>query len=629
MMKNRIITIGIGAAILFSLCTSCFSMAASAETITANTAPYLSEFFELPLTEIESNLNVSHTTANSNQIVVSVSNAQLKKLIGELEPQRDEIGKDAELFRIAFFDLLLDKLHLSGIYDAVVSEYLSTDMPSAWWDPMHPFDVEDCSDGSYACISLQYPENTQNPEDHLEEYTLQNGDTNVTVDRYELTQRSLYVILTYGDRAYFSDAYEEPITLSTTTAETTTAETTTAEAEKITDIDQICTILTAYFEENGLDAVCFYAETYDLHPEYAGKVIVEYNYVDYIGMNYQIDRDHLMEYLIEQNIPKESIRVVTLLNGERYVPETASDTKVNENVLDAFASGAQSVEVYILYMDIPVGEISVWAKEQAAIYAETLDKNVYSEEEIVNMEFDYCAEIAVEALKKERNARTTEILTAIGVDPASATCDENYPRLSCVLTKDQVEAAKGNELVRRITLKSEWKSAEDLGITTEIAEVSDSTTTTTTAVTMKITDIEQIRSMLIAFVEENGLDARIVSDKEYPGYRPIVVEYNLDAEMNAWAVLRDYIEEQNIDKHPINVVPIVDGIPITTATADVENTTTTTTTTTTDGTNTDLPQTGNNSVTNILISLAALLLTAAGAGIVYSSRILRRKKQDL
>ena len=232
-------------------------MAASAETITANTAPYLSEFFELPLTEIESNLNVSHTTANSNQIVVLVSNVQLKKLIGELEPQRDEIGKDAELFRIAFFDLLLDKLHLSGIYDAVVSEYLSADMPSAWWDPMHPFDVEDCSDGSYACISLQYPENTQNPEDHLEEYTLRNGDTNVTVDRYELTQRSLYVINTYGNKDYFTSAYEELTALNTAqttentteiTTTTTTATTTTDKTATTTDITNTAPYLSEFFE---------------------------------------------------------------------------------------------------------------------------------------------------------------------------------------------------------------------------------------------------------------------------------------------------------------------------------------------------------------------------------------------
>ena len=398
--------------------------------------------------------------------------------------------------------------------------------------------------------------------------------------------------------------------------------------EAVTDTDQICTILTAYFEENGLDAACFYAETYDLHPEYAGKIIVEFNYADSIGTNYGIDYDHLMEYLIEQNIPKESIRVVPLLNGEPYVQETASDTKVDEKVLDAFASGAQSVEVYILYKDIPVGEISAWSREQAALYAETLDKNVYSEEEIVNMESAYYSETVTEALKKERNARTAEILTVIGVDTDSAICDENYPRLSCVLTKDQVETAKGNEFVRLITLKSEWKSA-DLGITTAIPEVSGSTTTTTTIEeTEKITDIEQIRSMLIAFVEENGLDARIVSDKEYPGYRPIVVEFNGDAEINAWAVLSDFIEEQNIDKFNINVVPIVDGKPITTANPDVENTTTTTNTTTTDGTNTDLPQTGNNSVTNSLIAIAALMLTVAGAGAVHSSGILRRKENE-
>lgn len=412
-------------------------------------------------------------------------------------------------------------------------------------------------------------------------------------------------------------------------AETVDSDTITISAEEtITDTDQICTILTAYFEENGLDAACFYAETYDLHPEYAGKIIVEFNYADSIGTNYGVDYDHLMEYLIEQNIPKESIRVVPLLNGEPYVQETISDTKVDVNVLNAFASGAQSVEVYILYKDIPVGEISAWAKEQAAIYAETLDKNAYSEDEIVNMEFDYCTEIAAEALKKERNARTTEILTAIGVDPASATCDENYPRLSCVLTKNQVETAKGNELVRRITLKSEWETAEDLGITTVIPEVSGSTTTTTTAEAEKITDIEQIREMFAKFIADNELDAKCVSDEAYPQYAgTVVIEFNSETAANT-AIL-EYAEKSNIERTAFNLVPCVDGKPITTANPDAENTTTTTTTTTTtDGTNTDLPQTGNNSVTNILIAIAALMLTVAGAGAAHSSGILRRKEED-
>ena len=42
----------------------------------------------------------------------------------------------------------------------------------------------------------------------------------------------------------------------------------------------------------------------------------------------------------------------------------------------------------------------------------------------------------------------------------------------------------------------------------------------------------------------------------------------------------------------------------------------------------NLPQTGNNSITTILIAIAALMLTAVGAGAIYSSGILRRKQDD-
>ena len=70
----------------------------------------------------------------------------------------------------------------------------------------------------------------------------------------------------------------------------------------------------------------------------------------------------------------------------------------------------------------------------------------------------------------------------------------------------------------------------------------------------------------------------------------------------------------------------------TTAATDATTTTiseiasTTTTTTTTNVTNTDLPQTGNNSKTNILIAVGALLLTVAGAWAMSASGILRRKE---
>ena len=443
--------------------------------------------------------------------------------------------------------------------------------------------------------------------------------------------------------------------------ETAESEANTISAEEaITDFNQICTILTAYFVVNGLDAVCFYAETYDLHPEYAGKIIVEMNYTDSIGKNYDIDYTRLMEYLIEQNIPKKSICVVPLLNGEPYVQETVSDSKVNENVTEAFASGAQSVEVYILYKDIPVGEVSAWAREQASIYAETLDKNVYSEEDIINMEFDYCAEIAAEALKNERNARTTEILTAIGVVPDSAICDENSPRLSCVLTQDQVETAKNIELVRRITLKSEWKTAEDMGITSVIPELTGSTTTiTTTAEAERITDIEQIRELFTKYIADNKLDAKCVSDEAYPQYAgTVVVEFN--SETSANRQILEYAEKNNIERTAFNLVPCVDGKPITTFNPDAEITTTTTTTATTadtadfsdtteisqnstdssevmtalpsetetSTTSADLPQTGNNSLRNILLVLSASGLIGFGMLAVVQSGVIRRRKDE-
>ena len=161
----------------------------------------LGYFFELPLNEIETQMGVSRSEANTNKIVVDFSNEQLRKLITELEPQKEEIGNDADLFRIAFFDLFLEKLHLTGVYDVIEPEYINADLPSAWWNPINPFIVEE-SDSGYAYITLSYP-------DYQEEYVFENGDERVTVDRYEATQRSLYVINTYGDKDYFSNAYEE------------------------------------------------------------------------------------------------------------------------------------------------------------------------------------------------------------------------------------------------------------------------------------------------------------------------------------------------------------------------------------------------------------------------------------
>ena len=102
-------------------------------------------------------------------------------------------------------------------------------------------------------------------------------------------------------------------------------------------------------------------------------------------------------------------------------------------------------------------------------------------------------------------------------------------------------------------------------------------TTTTTAVIEQITDIDQIREMLTEFIAENELDAKVVSNKEYPGYQPIVIEYNSEKAANM-AIL-EYTQENNIDTSNVGFVPIVDGVAITTVNPDSTATTTTTTTT--------------------------------------------------
>ena len=105
------------------------------------------------------------------------------------------------------------------------------------------------------------------------------------------------------------------------------------------------------------------------------------------------------------------------------------------------------------------------------------------------------------------------------------------------------------------------------------------TTTTTTAVVEQITDIDQIREMLTKFIAENELDAKVVSNEEYSGYQPIVIEYN--SEKSANMAILEYTQENNIDTSNVGFVPIVEGVAVTTVNPDSTITTTTTTTTTT------------------------------------------------
>lgn len=91
------------------------------------------------------------------------------------------------------------------------------------------------------------------------------------------------------------------------------------------------------------------------------------------------------------------------------------------------------------------------------------------------------------------------------------------------------------------------------------------------------TSIEGIRDLLISYIKDNSLDAKTLSNKEYPDYQPIVIEYTAESAANK-AIL-EYAQISNIDLSNVGFVPIVNGVAITTVNPDVDIATTQTTTT--------------------------------------------------
>lgn len=112
-------------------------------------------------------------------------------------------------------------------------------------------------------------------------------------------------------------------------------------------------------------------------------------------------------------------------------------------------------------------------------------------------------------------------------------------------------------------------------VTTVLPSESESTTTTTV---VPLSNLLVIRDSLKAFILENNLPAKVVSNATYPGYAPVVIEYNTDTGVNVGAILNNYIAENSLDRRCIGFVPIVDGVAMTTVNPDSETAATTTTT---------------------------------------------------
>ena len=317
----------------------------------------------------------------------------------------------------------------------------------------------------------------------------------------------------------------------------------------------------------------------------------------------------------------------------------------------------QTVDVFIMYWARSENEIRTWAENQADEYAMRLDRDAYTEDEIVQMRDEYYTKIYEEVYSSRYTVRENEILALAGISAEDAVCDREWGGIACSLTLAQVKAIANLNYLRRIMLKSSWDKQQKL------YSGGDQT----------ITDPDVMREMLTKFIAENGLDAAVVSNEKYPDYPPIIIEYNAgeffeeaDDTPNYLAPIMDYIIKTGMDNSQIGVVPIVNGEPVlielangpetgetTGTTAQTTDTQTTETTytvleseeTTTETTYTvlesenkttetaasgesGLPQTGNNSVSKLLLSVAAMMMIAAGAVMLSASGIIRRRKNQ-
>ncbi|MDE6425268.1 MAG: LPXTG cell wall anchor domain-containing protein, partial [Ruminococcus sp.] len=145
---------------------------------------------------------------------------------------------------------------------------------------------------------------------------------------------------------------------------------------------------------------------------------------------------------------------------------------------------------------------------------------------------------------------------------------------------------------------------------TTTTTTSESTTTTTT--------------------ESTTTEPTITTTK--PSERSIVQHIASDEELGNWSV-NDYNSKHDIPANSAEITETPDGQYQITLTDDSENVLDVYEINPENGIGTDsennevnLPQTGNNSLTNMIIALGSLIMTASGFVAVKSSGIIRRKK---
>lgn len=125
----------------------------------------------------------------TNRLMVSVSNRRLKALIAELEPQKAAIGGNADRFRIAFFDLLIEKLHLTGIYDQFDPEYRNACWLNPDWKASDPFAADALASYGYTQFVLPFPDEWFSGQGT---HVFRFGGEQIAVSREEVILRTAY-----------------------------------------------------------------------------------------------------------------------------------------------------------------------------------------------------------------------------------------------------------------------------------------------------------------------------------------------------------------------------------------------------------------------------------------------------
>ncbi|WP_303826101.1 dockerin type I repeat-containing protein [Ruminococcus flavefaciens] len=240
--------------------------------------------------------------------------------------------------------------------------------------------------------------------------------------------------------------------------------------------------------------------------------------------------------------------------------------KISEKLKEDIDAGLEKIDVMMwCTFKIDYSKIFPEVNKATQEYAETLDTSVYSADEINEMVGAFKINLSDKMYQEAYAVKTKEVCDFIGIDISEA--DFTGTALRCSLTPEQIYKIADTDLIKGEVIKqTEFISGEDLGY--HQVEVTDN----------KNEEAEKAKELFSKYIKENELDAKVVGQETYPDYsQPVIIEYNTSNVQNG--LLIEFAEKNNIDRSIFTFVPIVNGMPMTTANPNGNKTTTTTTTT--------------------------------------------------